>query len=126
MPSLESVPTPLSQEAPNMSPLQLTDNAINYIKNYLSKKQDIKGDSFRIAIEGGGCSGYQYNFCFDLKKEDDLVVICGDIKVLVDPQSKLFLNGSVVDYTDDFRGSGFVVNNPNSKGSCGCGVSFSV
>ena len=122
---IESQPTPLSMPTSDAL-LKLTVEAENYIKSYLARKSDLVGQSFRIAVEGGGCSGYQYNFTFDTPKDDDLVIKQGDVQVLIDPQSKLFLKGSVVDYKDDFRGSGFTVLNPNSKGSCGCGVSFTV
>ncbi|EKD42157.1 MAG: iron-sulfur cluster insertion protein ErpA [uncultured bacterium] len=123
--NFQSVPTPISSNE-KKPVLDITDNSIEYIKSYLSKKPDLADKHFRIGIEGGGCSGYQYNFSFDNIKEDDFIFEKNGVKVLVDPQSKLFIMGSLVDYTDDFRGSGFVVKNPNSKGSCGCGVSFSV
>ena len=122
---IESTPTPLS-DVSNEPILKLTLQAQDYIKSYLTRKPELSDQHFRVSVEGGGCSGYQYNFTFDTIKQDDLVINQDDVLVLVDPQSKLFLKGSTIDYKDDFRGSGFTVLNPNSKGSCGCGVSFTV
>lgn len=80
----------------------------------------------RVFITGGGCSGFQYGFTFDEKRDDDNVISCGDISVLVDVPSLVYMKGAVVDYVADFRGAGFVVKNPQSKGECGCGTSFTV
>jgi iron-sulfur cluster insertion protein len=81
----------------------------------------------RLAVNGGGCSGFQYNFDLDDKSaDDDLVIEQGGIKVLVDPTSLEFLKGAELDYVDDLIGSSFKVNNPNAASSCGCGTSFSI
>lgn len=123
--STESNPTPV-REGPPPSVITLTPNAVEQIKRSAEKIAVASGKFFRVYVEGGGCSGMQYGFSFDQKKEDDFVVHCGTIDVLVDPQSSLYLKGSTVDYVEDLRGSGFTVKNPNSKGACGCGVSFTV
>ena len=78
----------------------------------------------RVFVSGGGCSGFQYGFTFDEKKEGDNVIEQGGIMVLVDPQSATYLKGSTVNYVEDFRGAGFSVDNPNATGGCGCGKSF--
>ena len=98
-----------------------TDNAIKQINYLLNKKE--KGSFFRIAIKGGGCSGFQYDFSFDkVKNEDDLVFN----NILIDKTSANMLQGSEVDFAKELIGQQFKINNPQSKSSCGCGVSFSL
>jgi iron-sulfur cluster assembly accessory protein len=82
---------------------------------------------FRVSVEGGGCSGFQYKF--DLVAEravDDLVIEKGGARVLVDPVSLGLLNGSEIDFVDDLMGATFRVTNPNATASCGCGTSFAI
>ena len=83
----------------------------------------IKRSFFRIAIKGGGCSGFQYDFSFDTKAEQDDLVFNN---VLIDKKSAELLNGSEVDYVSELIGESFKITNPQSKSSCGCGVSFSL
>ncbi|MBI2340233.1 MAG: iron-sulfur cluster insertion protein ErpA [Deltaproteobacteria bacterium] len=106
--------------------VSLTDNAAAKVRAFREKTPDAKDKMFRVFVEGGGCSGFQYGFTFDELRAGDEKVACGDIDVLIDPQSKTYLMGSVVDFVEDFKGSGFTVRNPNAKGSCGCGTSFTV
>ena len=81
----------------------------------------------RLAVTGGGCSGFSYNFALDeTRMDDDLLVEEGGAKILIDPGSLDFLAGSEIDFTDDLMGQAFKVNNPNATSSCGCGTSFSV
>jgi iron-sulfur cluster assembly accessory protein len=81
----------------------------------------------RLAVTGGGCSGFQYNFAIDESRmDDDLVLERDGAKILIDPVSLDFLAGSEIDFTDDLIGQAFKVNNPNATSSCGCGTSFSV
>ncbi len=81
----------------------------------------------RVAVDGGGCSGFQYRFeLVESGEADDLRVETDGRTALVDPVSLPFLVGSVVDFVDDLSGAQFVVRNPNAASSCGCGVSFSV
>lgn len=83
--------------------------------------------ALRVAVLAGGCSGFQYKFELDEHRtEDDLVVMVGAARVLVDPASLDLLGGSQLDYTDELMGSHFVVKNPNATSACGCGTSFSV
>ena len=101
--------------------IKFTDKAIKQINVLLSKKD--KGSFFRIAIKGGGCSGFQYDFSFDTKAEQDDLVFNN---VLIDKKSAELLNGSEVDYVSELIGESFKITNPQSKSSCGCGVSFSL
>jgi iron-sulfur cluster assembly accessory protein len=81
----------------------------------------------RLAVTGGGCSGFQYNFAIDaIRLDDDLMLERDGAKILIDPVSLDFLKGSEIDFTDDLIGQSFRVNNPNATSSCGCGTSFSV
>ena len=100
--------------------IKFTDKAIKQINNLLVEKA--KGSFFRIAIKGGGCSGFQYDFSFDTKAEQDDLVFNN---VLIDKKSAELLNGSEVDYVSELIGESFKITNPQSKSSCGCGVSLS-
>ena len=101
--------------------IKFTDNALKQINNLLSSKEE--GSFFRIAIKGGGCSGFQYDFSFDKEPKND------DLKyenILIDKTSADLLKGSEVDYVRELIGNSFKINNPQTKSSCGCGVSFSL
>ncbi|MEK9691070.1 MAG: iron-sulfur cluster assembly accessory protein [Pelagibacteraceae bacterium] len=101
--------------------IKFTDKALKQINNLLTQKD--KGSFFRIAIKGGGCSGFQYEFTFDTNKnEDDL----NFENILIDKTSADLLKGSEVDYVSELIGENFKITNPQSKSSCGCGVSFSL
>ena len=101
--------------------IKFTDKAIKQINHLLSQKD--KGSFFRIAIKGGGCSGFQYDFSFDkLMEKDDLKFE----NILIDKTSADMLKGSEVDYVSELIGNSFKISNPKSKSSCGCGVSFSL
>ncbi len=81
----------------------------------------------RVFIAGGGCSGFQYGFTFDEKKEDgDSCVINQGVTLLVDPMSVQYLMGAEIDYKEDLQGAQFVIRNPNATTTCGCGSSFTV
>jgi len=81
----------------------------------------------RVAVDGGGCSGFQYRFELVHDAEaDDIRISAADQTALVDPVSLPFLKGSEIDFQDDLAGAQFVVRNPNAASSCGCGVSFSI
>ena len=82
--------------------------------------------ALRVAVEGGGCSGFQYEIALDEPKDDDLVLEGSGQKVVVDPVSLPFLAGAVVDFADELIGARFVIDNPNATSSCGCGTSFSI
>ncbi len=88
---------------------------------------EVPGTMLRIAVEGGGCSGFQYKF--DLTADtatDDIIIEKSGAKVLIDPVSIGYLAGSEIDFVDDLIGASFKIQNPNATASCGCGTSFSM
>jgi iron-sulfur cluster assembly protein len=89
------------------------------------EKKDPATIGLRIGVQGGGCSGLQYLMDFDEKRADDRVFENGGMKVYIDPRSVLHVSGSILEYQDGLMGSGFAIKNPNVKGNCGCGKSFS-
>ena len=100
---------------------KFTDKALKQINVLLAKKD--KGSFFRIAIKGGGCSGFQYEFTFDREKtKEDLSFE----NILIDKTSADLLKGSEIDYVSELIGEQFKITNPQTKSSCGCGVSFSL
>ena len=101
--------------------IKFTDKAIKQINNLLSQKD--KGSFFRIAIKGGGCSGFKYDFSFDKNPKDEDLEFNN---ILIDKTSADLLKGSEVDYASELIGDSFKISNPQSKSSCGCGVSFSL
>ena len=107
--------------------VQLTDIAAEKVAEFMSG-QGAEGDvvGLRVGVKGGGCSGFQYALALDEKREDDHVFEISGIRVLVDPASMQYVDGSTVDFTESFMGSGFEVSNPNVVASCGCGSSFRV
>jgi iron-sulfur cluster assembly accessory protein len=84
------------------------------------------GKALRVAVEGGGCSGFQYEIALDEAKDDDLVLEGSGQKVVVDSVSLPFLSNAVIDFSDELIGARFVIDNPNASSSCGCGTSFSM
>jgi iron-sulfur cluster assembly accessory protein len=104
----------------------LTDRAAQRIGRILSKQGP--GTVLRIAVAGGGCSGFQYGY--NLVKEeptaDDLVLHKDEATVLIDSMSREFMGGAEIDFVDDLIGQSFQIRNPNAVASCGCGTSFSV
>ena len=101
--------------------IKFTDKALKQINSLLSKKDN--GSFFRIAIKGGGCSGFQYEFTFDQSKAvDDL----NFENIIIDKASADLLKGSEIDYVSELIGEQFKITNPQTKSSCGCGVSFSL
>ena len=114
------------QERPATLPLlSLTESAAAKIKQLLADEPDV--GVLRIAIQGGGCSGFQYGLGFDTgAAEGDLTLEQHGVTVVVDPFSAPYLQGAEVDYVDSIEAAGFAVNNPNAGSSCGCGHSFQV
>jgi iron-sulfur cluster assembly accessory protein len=108
-----------------MTAVTLSDRAARRIAQIL--QSEAKPAILRLAVTGGGCSGFQYNFALDdARTDDDLVLEKDGATVLIDPVSLDFLQGAEIDFTDDLIGQAFKVNNPNATASCGCGTSFSV
>jgi iron-sulfur cluster assembly protein len=105
--------------------LSLTEAAAVKIKQLLADETEV--EVLRIAIQGGGCSGFQYGLGFDTgAAEGDLEFVQHGVKVVIDPFSAPYLRGAEVDYVDSINAAGFAVNNPNAVASCGCGHSFQV
>ena len=105
--------------------IKFTDKALKQINTLLSKKD--KGSFFRIAIKGGGCSGFQYGFKLDDNAEDDDTVLKeDDVSILIDSLSIQYIFGSTLDYVENLEGSKFIIENPNATTTCGCGASFSI
>ena len=103
----------------------LTDRAARRITQIAAKETSNK--LFRVSVEGGGCSGFQYKF--DLvggMEADDIVVEREGARMLIDPVSLDYLKGSEIDFVDDLMGASFRVRNPNAQSSCGCGTSFTI
>ena len=84
------------------------------------------GKALRVAVEGGGCSGFQYAIELDAPAEDDLALSGEGETVVIDPTSLPFLAGATIDFTEELVGARFTIDNPNAASSCGCGVSFSM
>lgn len=84
------------------------------------------GHALRVAVEGGGCSGFQYDIRLDTPAEDDVILERAGQKVVVDSVSLPFLQGAVIDFTEELIGARFTIQNPNATSSCGCGTSFSM
>ncbi len=104
----------------------LTDFAAQKVSQFLESQAAGDEAGLRVGVRGGGCSGFQYALALDEKREDDNVFEISGIRVLVDPASMQYVDGSTVDFTESFMGSGFEVSNPNVVAACGCGSSFRV
>jgi iron-sulfur cluster assembly accessory protein len=104
----------------------LTPGAITKVKEILSQQTPLP-TGLRIAVVGGGCSGFSYHMAFEnqVNENSDNVYEFEGLKVLVDQMSEMYLDGVQVDYIESIDGSGFKFNNPNVKSTCGCGSSFS-
>ena len=101
--------------------IEFTETAKNEINRILVEKSP--KTYFRISVQGGGCSGFKYNFSFDDKvNENDNIFD----KAIIDENSLKIISGSVVDFKKELIGNSFVINNPQASSSCGCGLSFSV
>lgn len=106
-------------------PFSVTARAAAKINAILAK--EAPGAMLRVAVSGGGCSGFQYGFSFDdAKTDDDLLIERDGARVLIDSVSLELLKDSELDWVDELIGASFQIRNPNAKSSCGCGTSFSV
>jgi iron-sulfur cluster assembly accessory protein len=104
--------------------LQLTEKATTKVKELLNSENK-QGYGLRVAIHGGGCSGFQYGLTFEnAEKANDHVLDFDGLKVYVDAMSGMYLEGVRIDYIESLEGSGFKIDNPNATGTCGCGHSF--
>ncbi len=106
--------------------ITLSAKAAEKIGELLGSQAEAEQQALRVAVRGGGCSGFQYALAFDKPKDDDNVFEVDGVSVLVDKVSMQFVFGSEVDYVEGLQGAGFQVNNPNVVAACGCGSSFQV
>lgn len=105
--------------------MKFTDVALRKIHE-LAVNQNLEGYDLRIAVQGGGCSGFTYDMDFGHAHDNDHIQEFKGLKVLVDPMSFQYLEGTVIDYVESFQYSGFNFENPNATNTCGCGSSFAV
>lgn len=106
--------------------LQVSEKAKSKV-NEILVAEGKAGQGLRVQVMGGGCSGFQYGLTFsESNGAADEVIDCGTFKVYVDPVSSQYLANATVDYIDGLNGSGFKIENPEAKSTCGCGSSFSV
>jgi iron-sulfur cluster assembly protein len=103
--------------------ITITERAAEKIRVLLAGAKE--GHGLRVKVVEGGCSGFEYKMDIDSPRADDQVFEKNAARVLLDPKTILHLNGTEMDYKDELMQSGFVFNNPNVKGTCGCGTSFS-
>ena len=104
----------------------LTDKAAEKIGELLGGQADANEQALRVAVRGGGCSGFQYALAFDTLRDGDEVFEDHGLRILVDGPSLPYVKGAVVDYVESMQGAGFKVENPNVIAACGCGSSFRV
>ncbi|TCP25420.1 iron-sulfur cluster assembly accessory protein [Rhodovulum adriaticum] len=104
-------------------PPKVTDRAFARLAEIGAARE---GKALRIAVEGGGCSGFQYEIRLDDVAEDDMVLEGAGEKVVIDPVSLPFLSDATIDFTEELIGARFAIDNPNASSSCGCGTSFAM
>lgn len=115
----------LNQEINDKLELKLTEKAIAQVKAILAR-ENLAGHGLRVAVVGGGCSGFSYGLDFDKdERPDDIVLEMSGLRVYLDPSSAKYLKGTVIDFVSGLNEAGFKFTNPNITGTCGCGTSFS-
>ncbi len=103
----------------------VTESAARRIRDIL--KTEPEGARLRVSVEGGGCSGFRYEFAFErAPAADDVMAVRDGVEVLIDPVSLEYLKGSEIDFVDELIGASFQIRNPNAASSCGCGTSFAL
>ncbi len=126
MENLESMQTE-PDLTPNVGPVAITQKAVDMIKITREQEGIDPSNGLRVAVRGGGCSGFEYALDFeDEVRDTDIVYLQSDLKVIVDPISARYLKAVEIDYVLGMSGAGFKFNNPNAVGTCGCGSSFAV
>ncbi|MFM2394157.1 MAG: hypothetical protein RLZZ546_2139 [Bacteroidota bacterium] len=109
----------------NVSPIQLTEGAINQLNRIKSEQNIPESYGLRVGVKGGGCSGFTYVLGFDEQKDKDQIFEISGFKVFMEKSHGIYLLGMEIDWHDGLNNRGFIFNNPNAKSSCGCGTSFS-
>ena len=105
--------------------ITLTSRAADRVRQ-MQEETPEAGGFLRVLVESGGCSGFQYGMSFDESKDDDTQLESEGVKIVMDPSSLAYMNGSSIDFDDGLQGKGFEINNPNAQSTCGCGKSFSL
>lgn len=111
--------------AGTFDPIVLTDEAVRKVLSARQRESVSPEKALRLGVVGGGCSGFSYTMGFDEPKSDDAVFTFGDVTVVIDPASREYLDGTIIDYVTGLHGSGFKFENPKATRTCGCGSSFS-
>lgn len=109
-----------------MALIEVSETAAEQIKRLLDGEGKLETHALRMKVIGGGCSGLQYQLAFDdQQKEQDSEIVANGVRLLVDEKSALYLVGTTLDFVDGLMETGFKIENPNAKNTCGCGQSFS-
>ncbi|MBI4724197.1 MAG: iron-sulfur cluster insertion protein ErpA [Rhodomicrobium sp.] len=109
----------------NDANISVSDRAANRIREIVGK--EASQNALRVSVQGGGCSGFRYDFEIVAQtNDDDLIIEKGGARVAIDPVSVPYMAGSTIDFIDDLIGASFKISNPNATASCGCGTSFSL
>ncbi len=109
-----------------VDPVNLTGRAARQVLK-IKEKENLGDELYlRVAVEGGGCSGLSYKLGFDIRTDEDEVVISQGLEIIIDPKHMMYLNGIEIDFPDGLDARGFTFDNPNASESCGCGSSFAV
>lgn len=122
---MDQQPTPNKADIATLPRVNLTPKAIDVVRQMAAKEKLGADQGLRIAVVGGGCSGFQYALNFDQKKEGDIVTEFDGLNVLVDEVSLPYIAGTTLDYVEGLHNAGFRFDNPRATRTCGCGSSFS-
>ncbi len=121
-----NAPMPEPQATPvTFEPIVLTADAVTKVRSAMKKEGAGPEKALRLGVVGGGCSGFSYTMGFDEPKSDDSVYTFEDVRVVIDPASHEYLDGTIIDYVTGLHGAGFKFENPKATRTCGCGSSFS-
>lgn len=122
---METQPPKIADAAASQPELKLTEKAIAQVKSILAR-ENLEGYGLRVAVVGGGCSGFSYGLDFEKEeKPGDTVLELDGVKIYLDESSRKYLRGTVIDYATGLQEAGFKFHNPNATATCGCGTSFS-
>lgn len=117
--------TPHETSGAQFEPIVLTEPAVQKVRSAMQREGAGPEKALRLGVVGGGCSGFSYTMGFDEPKSDDAVFTFDGVKVVIDPASREYLDGTIIDYVTGLHGAGFKFENPKATRTCGCGSSFS-
>lgn len=112
-------------ESPTIEPIKITDTAAEQLRQILTEKEVPKNSFLRVGVKGGGCSGLSYILDIDEKKDYDDEYEINGVPFILDRRHKLYIEGTVIDFSSGLDNRGFTFDNPNAQTTCGCGSSFS-